>query len=84
MTTYQYPKSWDEPWTPPDNITGELRERLMKANERTLAMTPAEKEAMYQAQRESFIRGMGPCEHGSYDWETCSECLTHHEGKDDA
>jgi len=33
-------------------------------------MTPEE----LQAQRESFARGMGPCEHGVYDFETCPDC----------
>lgn len=38
------------------------------------AMTPAEREAMWQAQRESFTRAMQPCEHGVYDFETCPDC----------
>lgn len=69
-----YPKCWDEPYTPPDSVTGGLRERLIEAHARTLAMTPEQKQAMFDAQRESFIRGMGPCEHGDYDWETCPQC----------
>ena len=27
------------------------------------------------AQRESWVRGMAPCEHGDPDWETCPKCL---------
>lgn len=37
--------------------------------------TPDERRAMIDAQRESWIRAMAPCEHGDPDWETCPECL---------
>lgn len=44
------------------------------------AMPEAERVALeareQQAQRESWIRGMAPCEHGDSDWETCEQCLT--------
>lgn len=33
-------------------------------------MTPEE----IQAQRESWARGMGPCEHGVLDFEDCPQC----------
>lgn len=46
----------------------ELEALLEKA--RGYKMTPAE----IQAQRESWARGMAPCEHGVSDFETCSEC----------
>ena len=75
MVGQSYPASWDEPYTPPDDIKGELRDLLVKAHERTLAMSRKGKQEMYEAQRESFIRAMEPCEHGDYDWETCPECL---------
>jgi len=39
------------------------------------AMSPEEYRAMIDAQRESFIRAMAPCEHGYPDWETCPQCL---------
>lgn len=42
----------------------ELETLLAKANARVEAMTPAEREAMYQAQRESFARAMMPAGHG--------------------
>jgi len=70
-----YPRGWDEPYTPPPSLTGALRDALVAAHERTLAMTPDQKRAMFDAQRESFIRGMEPCEHGDRDWETCPDCL---------
>jgi len=38
--------------------------------------TPEQRKAMHDAQRESWIRGMAPCEHGDPDCETCPECLT--------
>ncbi len=42
------------------------------------AMAPADRAALEarerQAQRESWIRGMAPCEHGILDWETCDQC----------
>src|SRR5690606_22432732 len=31
-------------------------------------------EATLKAQRESWARGMAPCEHGVADWEECAEC----------
>lgn len=34
------------------------------------------------AQRESWVRGMAPCEHGDPDWETCSKCLERVYAKD--
>ena len=44
------------------------------------SLPPDEREALekaeIQAQRESWIRAMAPCEHGDSDWETCSKCLT--------
>lgn len=71
----RYPASWDEPWKEPlAPISADLRDALKAAHERTLAMTPAERQAMFEAQRQSFIRAMGPCEHGDPDWETCPEC----------
>lgn len=38
------------------------------------AMTPEQKAAHDAAQKASFIKGMGPCEHGVYDFETCPDC----------
>lgn len=49
----------------------EIRARVAHWNATT---TPEQKAAMWKAQRESFVRGMAPCEHGDPDWETCSEC----------
>lgn len=74
--TYTYPRSWDQPWTPPANTKEPLRSALINAHQRTLAMSPDEKQAMFEAQRQSFIRAMAPCEHGDPDWETCPRCLS--------
>jgi hypothetical protein len=72
---FTYPKSWDEPHAIPEPISGALRKALVDAQERTLAMSPEEKQAMFEAQKASWLRGMGPCEHGDCDWETCAQCL---------
>jgi hypothetical protein len=38
------------------------------------AMSPEDHAAMIEAQRQSWVRGMAPCEHGVADWEDCGEC----------
>lgn len=50
-------------------------EMVAQARDRYNNMSEEEKREHDQLQRESFIRGMGPCEHGDYDWETCPQCL---------
>lgn len=49
------------------------------------AMSPAEREAHLaaeiKAQRESWVRGMAPCEHGDPDWETCPQCRANPEAE---
>ena len=77
-----YPRSWDEPWAPPASLQEPLRSAMIAAHQRTLAMTPDEKRAMYEAQRQSFIRAMAPCEHGDPDWETCPQCLSKYTRKE--
>lgn len=38
-------------------------------------MTPQEREAMLEAQRQSWVRAFtSKCEHGLLDWEQCPEC----------
>lgn len=59
-----------------------LEELLRRAKAHYDAMTPEEKEAMLAEQRESFLRGMAPCEHGERDWETCPECRREYGGRD--
>lgn len=56
----------------------EIKLRLAAIKASRAAMTPKaraklEKEER-QAQRESWVRGMAPCEHGVLDWETCAQC----------
>lgn len=53
-----------------------LRDLIAESRARVDAMTPAERDYLWQAQRESFARAMAPCEHGEPDWETCPGCLT--------
>lgn len=55
-------------------MTDELAELLREAKERVAAMSPEEHAAMIEEQRKSWARGMGPCEHGEFDWETCPQC----------
>lgn len=61
-----------------------LRELAERAMERFNALPPDEQEAHRQAQRESWVRGMEPCEHGVLDFEQCSDCrsLASHQGSE--
>ena len=52
----------------------DLNQLLAQTRARVAAMTPDEREAMHQAQRESFVRAMQPCEHGVADFEQCPDC----------
>lgn len=52
----------------------EMTELLRKARERVEAMTSEEYSSMIEEQRQSWVRGMAPCEHGDADWETCPHC----------
>ena len=38
------------------------------------AMTPEQQKSMWEAQRQSWLRGMAPCEHGVRDFEQCPDC----------
>lgn len=52
-----------------------LEQMVADAKARYAALSPEEREAHDQAQRESFIRGMTtPCEHGVLDFEQCPQC----------
>ena len=56
-------------------FSDELSVLIAKAREWEKNATPEEKEAMHEAQRKSWVRGMTtPCEHGVLDFETCGEC----------
>jgi hypothetical protein len=59
-------------------MSDEIRTRLAEI-ERQRASMPAEERAELErheiaAQRESWVRAMGPCEHGVLDWEDCQQC----------
>lgn len=55
-----------------------IREMLAEIEARRAAMPPEERADLERrelaAQRESWIRSMGPCEHGVLDWEECLDC----------
>jgi len=56
-------------------MTINIDDLLRKANERYDAMSPEQQEAMWKAQRQSWVRAFTtPCEHGSLDWESCPKC----------
>lgn len=55
----------------------DLARRVAEAVAWYNALSPAEKKAHDDAQRASWARGMGPCEHGVYDFETCPDCRAH-------
>ena len=52
----------------------ELQRAFSDAQARYDAMTPEQQQAMWEAQRQSWLRSMAPCEHGVRDWETCPDC----------
>lgn len=58
-----------------DDKPQDLEQLLADARARIEAMTPEEREAMMDAQRKSFVRGMtAKCEHGMLDFEQCPKC----------
>lgn len=57
-------------------MSPELTTLLENARKAYDAMTAEQKEEMWRAQRESWVRAFAPCEHGDPDWETCHECLS--------
>jgi hypothetical protein len=60
----------------------DLAELFARAKAKVEAMSPAERASMYEAQRQSWARGMAPCEHGVADWETCPDCREQAKGTD--
>lgn len=56
----------------------EIREMLARIEAERRLMTPEARAKLeadeLQAQRESWIRAMAPCEHGVADFEECAEC----------
>lgn len=65
------------------DLSPELKAALERAKQWHDTATPEEKAAMYEAQRQSWIRAMAPCEHGDPDWESCPDCMNRHKGDDD-
>lgn len=48
---------------------------LRESAGRVAAMTPEQREEMFEEQRQSWVRGMtARCEHGVLDFEQCPEC----------
>jgi hypothetical protein len=62
-------------------MSDEIERRLADIERKRSAMPPEERAELerreYQAQRESWVRAMGPCEHGVYDFEDCEQCRSH-------
>lgn len=52
----------------------ELERLIERARHWDATATPEQKEEMYKAQRESWVRAFAPCEHGMFDFEQCGEC----------
>lgn len=55
-----------------------LDELIARSKAMVAAMSPAEYAAMIEAQRQSWVRAMAPCEHGISDWEDCPDCRHQH------
>lgn len=55
-----------------------VREMLDAIEAKRAAMPPEERAELerreQEAQRESWIRAMAPCEHGVLDFEDCADC----------
>lgn len=62
----------------------DLEARVADAVTAFNALSTNEQAAMYEAQRQSWMRAMAPCEHGDPDWETCPECRAHAKEASDA
>ena len=59
----------------PQHKTAGLNDLIEKSKAKLAAMSEEERRAMWQAQRESFVRAMTtPCEHGVLDFEQCPQC----------
>lgn len=56
------------------NELDSLEELLARAKAEVAAMTPQQYADMIEAQQQSFLRSMEPCEHGMRDWEDCGKC----------
>ena len=60
----------------------QIEQLLAEIKARRAAMSPEDRAKLeaeeYQAQRESWIRAMAPCEHGVADFEECADCRTAH------
>lgn len=63
-----------------------IRQRLAEIEAQRAAMPPEERARLeaeeLQAQRESWIRAMAPCEHGVADFEECQQCRAALSGKE--
>lgn len=54
--------------------SSDLLRLLAEAKAHVDRMSPEQKEAMYEAQRQSYARSLKPCPHGKIDFEQCAEC----------
>lgn len=63
-----------QPPPPAEQTTG-LNDLIEKSKAKLADMSEEERQAMWQAQSESFVRAMTtPCEHGVLDFEQCPQC----------
>lgn len=54
--------------------SADLLRLLAEAKANVERMTPDQRAAMHEAQRQSYARSLAPCEHGKVDFEQCAEC----------
>ncbi len=58
-----------------EDKANDLKKLADKAKARVDAMSPEEQQRHWDAQKQSFVRGMTtPCEHGMLDFEDCEQC----------
>ena len=59
-------------------MADKIMRMLAEIEARRALLSPKERERVEReelaAQRESWVRAMGPCEHGVLDWEECRQC----------
>ena len=60
------------------NMSDEIRQMMERIEAKRAAMPAEERRELerleLEAQRASWVKAMGPCEHGVLDFEDCAEC----------
>jgi len=57
-----------------ENAPSDLQSLIQSAIAKIDSMTPDERAAMHEAQRQSYARSIRPCPHGKIDFEDCPHC----------